>query len=206
MVRKIISLLFLSAVAVCFSSCGVNCVYPTLHYVRTSDDVRGRVYDLKTGKPIQNVRISFEGKKNRYASTDRSGYYHIGSVHELGFLMCNFDGQSSAHFYYELNVEHDDYLSQHFRTHYGSSNERFLFSGSERGRSVVLELPEDYPKTQLPTCLTMSEFRKIRLQVADWERQRKRTDKSPENFNPENKRYLVDIYLVPKTCDGETPK
>jgi len=204
MAKQIRSFLFLSAIAVCFSSCGVNCFYPTLHFVRTSDDVRGHVYDLTTGQPVQNARISFEGKKHRSASTDRNGYYHIGSGQELGFFMCNFDGQSSAPFYGNLKAEHETYRPQPFSI-YGTGSLLSIPSHSTIGGVVLLELPKDYPKVELPAPLTRADCQKIRLQIAEWERQKNRMNKSPQNFQPESKRYLADIYLKPKTCAGETP-
>jgi hypothetical protein len=58
-----------------------GCIYP--HTTPRSDDVRGRVLDAITRKPIQGAKVYFVSSPHHPVYTDDAGYFHRKPTHNF---------------------------------------------------------------------------------------------------------------------------
>ena len=66
--------------AVCCLGLGGCVAYPDFSTTESSPDIRGRVIDYKTGRPVANARVSWEDYPNEATMTDAQDLFHLSGA------------------------------------------------------------------------------------------------------------------------------
>ena len=75
--KNLLQLLLAFVLAVCCVGLGGCVAYPDFSTTERSPDIRGRVIDYKTGRPIANARVSCLDYPNEATLTDTQGRFHL---------------------------------------------------------------------------------------------------------------------------------
>ena len=156
-----------------------------------SPDVRGRVYDAATLKPLSGAQIKFNphsrligGSRQKNFSgtrTSEDGSFHLAPKREFQWRCWSmFDSQPP--YYIDFLITHPGYQSL--------VTDDLQISGLKPDGSgkIVAKLPRPYPIRPYPTPLTAPAAK-------DMEKDAKHWSNDDEKF--EHPRYFVDIFLRP---------
>jgi hypothetical protein len=155
-------LLLALVLAACWLGLGGCIVLPEFSTTVRSPDVRGRVVDLETREPVENVRIFWHDYTNEMTTTDTNGNFHLPGVNNRHYLYvgcyAGIYGWGGAHYpqgatpCYSIGINHPDYWDGYSiaRSYSMAKSDGDLQPGSDRtGAHQVLGdilLRSQYPQ------------------------------------------------------------